>query len=609
MAHSLLLGLTSIVVLGVGAEWLAWLLHLPSIFLLLVFGFIAGPLTGFIDPNALFGDLLLPLVSLSVAIILFEGGLNLRLAELRKTGGVVRNLIIVGVPITWLIGTIAAYFILGLAIELAVLLGAILVVTGPTVIMPLLRYLRPHGQVGPILKWEGIVIDPIGVILAVLVFEVIVAGGFQEATALVAISLLKTVFLGGAIGALGAIIVVLLMRRYWLPDFLHSAATLMVVVAAFTASNWIQTDSGLLSVTVMGIVLANQKTVSVRHIIEFKENLRVLLISSLFILLAARLEMSDLAQIKLGNLAVFLGILMLVARPLSVALSTLGSKLSIRERLFMSWLAPRGIVAAAVASVFALRLVEAGYPQADLLVPLTFVVIAGIVAIYGLSASPLARRLKVAEPNPQGVLIVGGHSWARLVAHTLQEEGYKVLVVDANWANISAARMAGMPTFYANILSQYALDEMELGGIGRLMALTSDDEFNSLAVLQLANTFGQSALYQLPSQSDEKDHKGKVSRHLRGRLLFGSGITYAYLTTRFAAGAVIKTTSLTEEFDYDAFQAYYGETAVPLFLIDSNDNPVIFTANNPPKPKPGQKLISLIDPMEKLLAQAPPKPA
>jgi NhaP-type Na+/H+ or K+/H+ antiporter len=609
MDQSLLLGLASIVILGIGASWLAWRLRLPSILLLLIFGFVAGSVTGFLNPDELFGDLLLPVVSLSVAIILFEGGLNLRIAELRKTGGVVRNLITVGVLVTWLIGTGAAYFVLGLDIELAVLLGAILVVTGPTVIQPLLRYLRPRGQVGSILKWEGIVIDPIGVILAVLVFEVIVAGGFQEATTLVVVSLLKTVFLGGAIGALGAIIVIILMKRYWLPDFLHSVVTLMIVVAAFTASNLIQADSGLLAVTLMGIVLANQKIVSVRHIIEFKENLRVLLIASLFILLAARLEMSDLADISLGSLVVFLGILMLIARPLSVALSTLGSELSLRERLFMSWLAPRGIVAAAVASVFALRLAEAGHPQADILIPLTFTVIVATVAIYGLSALPVARRLKIAEPNPQGVLIIGGHTWARTVASALQGEGYKVLMVDANWANISAARMAGVPTFYANILSQYALDEIELGGMGYLMALTSDDEFNSLAVLQLANTFGQSKVYQLPSESEEKDRKGKVSRHLRGRLLFGSAITYAYLTARFAAGAVIKTTSLTEEFDYDAFQAYYGETAVPLFLIDSNDNLVIFTANNPPKPKPGQKLISLIDPTEELSAQAPPKPA
>lgn len=599
MTEDLLLGLASIVVLGIGASWLAWRLHLPSILLLLVFGFVAGPITGFLNPDELLGDLLLPVVSLSVAIILFEGGLNLRLAELRKTGGVVRNLITVGVLLTWLIGAGAAYFILGLDLALAVLLGAILVVTGPTVILPLLRYLRPGGQVGSILKWEGIVVDPVGAILAVLVFEVIVAGGVGQAVPLVLLGLLKTVLFGGIIGVLGAIIVMQLLRRYWLPDFLHSVVSLALVVTAFTVSNWLQTDSGLLAVTVMGIVLANQKTVSIRHIMEFKENLRVLLISGLFVLLAARLQMADLASVGVSSLAL-LAILMLIARPASVALSTLGSKLSLRERLFLSWLAPRGIVAAAVASVFALQLVEAGYPQAELLVPFTFIVIAGTVAIYGLSASPLARWLKVAKPNPQGVLIVGGHNWARSMAVALQEEGYKVLVVDATWAQVSAARMVGVPTFYANILSQYALDEIELGGIGRLMALTSDDEFNSLAALQFGNVFGRSQVYQLPSGGEEEGDKRKVSQYLRGRLLFGTEVTYSYLTNRFASGAVIKTTNLTEEFDYDAFGAYYGETALPLFLIDQNGNLAIFTPDNPPKPRPGQKLISLIEPKKEL---------
>ncbi len=540
-------------------------------------------------------------MSLAVAIILFEGGLNLRIAELRKTGSVVRNLITIGILVTWLIGASTAYFILGLDIALAVLLGAILVVTGPTVIMPLLRYLRPSGQIGSILKWEGVVIDPIGAILAVIVFEVIVAGGKQETMTLVIFSLLKTVLFGGVIGVLGAIIVMQLLRRYWIPDFLHSVVTLMVVIAAFTASNLLQTDSGLLAVTVMGIVLANQKTVSVRHIMEFKENLRVLLISGLFIILAARLKMSDLAYISAGSL-IFLAILMLVARPVSVVLSTLGSKLSWRERLFISWLAPRGIVAAAVSSVFALRLLEDGYPQAKLLVPLTFMIIIGTVVIYGLSASPLARWLKVAEPNPQGVLIVGGHSWARAIAHTLQEEGYKVLMVDANWANISAARMANVPTFYANILSQYAMDEIELNGIGRLMALTSDDQFNSLSALQFANVFGRAESYQLPPlESEEKEGRGTVSQHLRARLLFGPGMNYAYLNDRFTSGAVIKTTSLTEEFDYEGFKIHYGEKAIPLFLIDENGNLVIFTVDNPPRPRPGQKLISLIGPIDRAL--------
>lgn len=595
MSENLPFGLVSIVILGIGAEWLAWRLRLSPILLLLIFGFIAGPVTGFLQPDLLLGDLLLPIVSLSVAVILFEGGLNLRIAELRKVGSVVRNLITVGVLVTWLIGAAAAHFILNLDINLAILLGAILVVTGPTVIVPLLRYLRPGGKVGSILKWEGIVIDPIGAILAVLVFEAIAAGGLGQATALAAASLFKTILFGGIIGVLGAVMVMLLLNRYWIPDFLHSVVSLAVVLGTFTASNLVQSDSGFLAATVMGIALANQRWVSVKHIVEFKENLRVLLISALFIILAARMQMSDLAYINTGSL-VFLGVLIFIARPLSVGLSTLRSGLSWRERLFLSWLAPRGIVAAAVASVFALRLVEAGYTQARFLVPLTFLVIVGTVMVYGLSASPVARWLKVASPNPQGVLFIGGHSWARTIASALKNEGYKVLVVDASWTNISTARMAEVPTFYGNILSQYALDEIDLGGIGHLMALTSDDEFNSLAVLQFANVFGRANIFQLPSESEEKGAKDAVSQHLRGRLLFDPKITYHYLSGRFAAGAIIKTTGLTEEFDYDAFQTYYGGTAVPFFMIDQNGNLTVFATDNPPKPRPGQKLISLVTP-------------
>lgn len=268
---------------------------------------------------------------------------------------------------------------------------------------------------------------------------------------------------------------------------------------------------------------------------------------------------------------------------------------------------PRGIVAAAIASIFGLRLVEAGYPQADLLVPLTFMVIIGTVAIYGLSAPRLARWLKVAEPNPQGVLIVGAHHWGRAIATALQKEGYKVLVVDTNWANISAARLAGVPTFYANILSQYAIDEIELGGIGRLLSLTSDDEFNSLASLEFANIFGRGEVYQLPPLSGEKDGKEAVLRHLRGRYLFGPGVTYGHLASRFAAGAVIKTTSLSAEFDYDAFQGHYGKTAIPLFLIEQNGNLVVFTATNPPKPQAGQKLISLVEAGDETATPRPSK--
>ena len=598
MEH-LLTGLTAILLLGVAASWLAWRLRLPSILLLLLFGFLAGPVTGLIDPNEILGDLLLPIVSLSVAVILFEGGLNLNIDDLRKVGKVVRRLITIGMLVTWSITSAAAYFLLDMSFDIALLMGAILVVTGPTVIIPLLRSLHLGGKIGSILRWEGIVIDPIGVILAVLVFEAISAGGFPDATSVVISDLLITIIAGSLIGVVSALIVAQILRSYWLPDFLHSAFTLAFAIGAFTAANSIQTDSGLLSVTVMGIFLANQKWVSVRHIIEFKENLRVLLISVLFIILAASLDL-ELIKDALGvGILLFLLVLILIARPLSVALSTVGSGLKTEEKGFLASIAPRGIVAASVASVFALRLAESGRSDAEMLVPYTFIVIAATVALYGLAAAPLAKRLKIGKPNPQGVLFVGSHNWARAIAVTLLKEGFSVMMVDSNRANIQMSRMAGLAAFHSNILTQYARDEINLHGLGHFCAITSDDDYNSLAIMQFVDAFQRSSVYQLPPRKEENDEKEVVSEHLRGRILFGPGITYAFLSSRFTAGATVKITGLTDEFNYQTFNSFYDDKAVPLFLIDQRQNLIPFTTEGAPEPQAGQKIVSLVNPESK----------
>ena len=591
MSHSVLLAIAGIVVLGIGAQLLAARLRLPSILVLLIFGFIAGPVTGFLQPDTLFGELLFPLVSISVALILYEGGLSLKLADLPKVGGVVRNLILLGALITWAIGAVTAHLIFGLDWGLATLLGAVLVVTGPTVIGPLLRHIRPGGSLGPILMWEGIVIDPIGAVLAVLVFEAI-GGGSGTTTAHFAEALIKTIAFGGGFGLLAAGVLTLLMSRYWVPDFLQSAVSLMLVVAAFTGANLLQDESGLLAVTVMGIALANQKYADIRHIVEFKENLRVLLISSLFILLAARLEPRDLTGVALGGV-LFVAVLVLVVRPLAAFISTIRSGLPRAERLFLAWMAPRGIVAAAVSSVFAIRLQEQGYLNAELLVPITFIVIIGTVAIYGLTSPLAAYRLGVADPNPQGTLLVGAHGWVRALAKLLQEKGFRVLLVDSNRENVAAARMAGLPTYTGSILAEYAIAEMRLGGIGRLLALTPNDWVNTLAVQRFTSVFGKAECYQLPPQ-EEPAGKQTLHKHLHGRWLFTTGMTDAELERRFAAGDTLKATPLSDEFNFAAFESLYGESAVPLFVITESGRLKVITAEETPQPRPGQTLISLV---------------
>jgi len=598
--------LAIVLALGVAAQWMAWRLRLPSILLLLAAGFALGQVRGaegqkLFDPQHFVGGpLLLAVVSLSVAVILFEGGMTLRLRELREAGQVVLRLCTIGALVTFVLAAVAVHFLVGMPWSLAAVLGAILVVTGPTVIAPLLRHVRPSRKIGSIVKWEGIVIDPIGAVLAVLVYEAAFAGGMNEA----AMGLLTTLLVGVLIGTLTAAVLVFLLKRYWIPDYLHNPLILAAVLLTFTISNHFQSESGLLTVTLLGILLANQRFVSVQHVAEFKENLQVLLISSLFVVLASLLEPQQLLQFGLGGVALLVT-LILVVRPASVWLATLGTPLKRSERIFLAALAPRGIVAAAVSSVFGLEIVHAAGDDVELaeaaaqMAPLTFLVIVGTVTAYGLAAAPLARWLKLAEPSPQGILFAGASAWVRDLAQLVQEEGYQVQLVDSNRRNVAAARLAGLPAHSANILSEYAREELELGGIGRLLAVTPNDEVNSLAAIEFIETFGRAGVYQLVPADEGQRERIATSGHLRARYLFHPKATHSELALRFNYGSHLKKTALSSEFTWDDFQRRYGESAMALLLIDEDEKLIVCTADPPAAPKPGQTVIALVEREEK----------
>ena len=596
MGEEILIGLATIIILGILAQWFAWRLHLPAILLLLIFGIIAGPVSGLVDPDHVFGELLFPLVSVSVAIILFEGGLNLRLRELRSAGGAIRNLTTIGILITWILITALAYLMLRIDLGKSLLVGAILIVSGPTVIMPILRQIRPRGQVGSIVKWEGIINDPIGAIIAVLVFEVIMVGGMEAGGGLIVSGVLKALGFGVGFGILGAGLIVILLRKYLIPDFLQNPVALMIVVMIFVVSNHMQGEAGLLAVTVMGIALTNQRYVSIKHIFEFKETLRVILISSLFIILAARLPIKEILFSNPLNW-IFVAILILIVRPLMVFASTPGTGLKINEKLFLSWMAPRGIVAAAVVSVFAIKLSEVGVRGVDILVQVVFQVIIGTVTIYGLTAPFAARKLKVASAEPQGILFAGAQSWTLDLALMLKEEGFAVVMVDSNWGNITRARSKGINAFYGNILSENLFYDLPLDGIGKLLAVTPNDEVNSLAALHFEDVFGSSEVYQLPPRAIKNNgDDDKFPKHLRGRYLFDEEADFRYIVSRFQSGAIVKKTPITEEFDLEDFNAKYNYSAIPMFIIRESGRLQVVTAQDTPVSKAGQTLISLVDP-------------
>jgi NhaP-type Na+/H+ or K+/H+ antiporter len=587
MSQEILIGLGTIVLFGMIAQWMAWRFHLPAILLLLVLGIVAGPVSGLVDTEKLFGNLLFPFVSLSVAIILFEGGLSLKFSEFRNVGKTIRNLISIGALITWTISTLAAYYLLDLDFKLALLFGGILIVTGPTVILPILRQIRPKGNLHSIAKWEGIMIDPVGAVVAVLVFEEIMSGGFEQFTAVSIFGLLKTLIIGFGIGWIGAQVILFFFKKYWIPDYLHNAAAIMLVITTFIISNLVQHESGLLTVTILGILLANQNKVSIKHIIEFKENLRVILISTLFIVLAARLKIEDLEQFN-PEMILFLIVIIVIARPLSVFISTIGQNLQFKEKIFLSWLAPRGIVAAAVSSIFAIELANNGFTEAERLIPLTFIVIIVTVTLYGLSAVPLSKILKLSDPNPQGVLIVGAHHWARQIGIALKNLGFRVLLVDSNPDNIERALKKDLEAFVANIIAEDVIDQLNLQGIGKLLALTPNDEVNALAALHFEDLFSRAGVYQLAYKKKEIVESQNVSRHLRGRCLISHEYTFEKLDEIFKAKNSIQILDLKSE---QELQSMNTDTMLPIFMVDAQKNLIIYSDDQTIVPAVGMQLL------------------
>ncbi|MCA9772749.1 MAG: cation:proton antiporter [Myxococcales bacterium] len=593
MHEQLLTQLALVLILGVTAQWIAWRLKLPAILLLFVFGFVAGPIVGLIDPDRLLGDLLLPIVSLSVAIILFEGGLSLRLEELRRVGKAVRNLLTMGAAITFVLTAGFTHLIFGYGVGLSLLLGAILVVTGPTVIGPLLRQLRLSERASATLKWEGILIDPLGAILALIVYEGIVGASTGVSIGTAGLGLLRSVGVGVGFGAFCGWGLGFLLRRYYLPEHLHNPITLMVVGAVFVGSNELQAEAGLLSVTVMGMVLVNMKGLSVKGIIEFKENLRTLLISTLFIILAARLKL-EIVMAMGAREFIFLGALVFVVRPLSAIVALVGTELAWRERLMLAWMAPRGIVAAAVAAVFALRLGDLNIPGADRIISIVFFTIIGTIAVYGLTGPLVSRLLGVVMTKAQGALIVGAQPFARAIGTALQEEGLHVLLVDTNRENVRAARMSGLRAVDGNILGEQITRQLDLDGIGRLLALTPNEGVNSVAALRFAEQFGKEHVYQVSPMEERRGDDRPM--HLRGRLLFGPRMHAERLQHRYTEGARVKKTRLSEVFTFEDYQRIHGASALPMFTVDEEGTLSVFTADSTISPKPGDTIISLADP-------------
>ena len=555
--------LAVLVGLGVLAQGLAVRLRIPAIVFLLGLGLLLGPGLGLLDPDGLFGDLLQPIVALAVGLVLFEGGLSLRFHEVRRLGRPLTGLLLGGLVVTFLLATVAARFAGGLSWGTAGVCGAILVVTGPTVIKPLLQQARLHRRPALLLKWEGIVNDPLGALLAVVVLELAVAasGHGGETPGFLWIPL--RLALAGLLGAAAGLGLARAMDRGLLPEHLKSPAVLASVLLVFAGCDLLYPESGLLAVTAMGIVMANAGSASVEDVRRFKEEIATLLVPLLFLILSARLEPASLEALW-GRPLLFVAAVLFVVRPAAVHLSLLGAGVPLRERVLLGWIAPRGIVAAAVAGVFEPRLQAAGYADAGLLVPLMFAIVISTVVLHGLSIRPLARALGLAAPDQDGVLLLGASSPVVDLARALKEAGVDSLIADQNRRDLGRARLAGIPARYGDILDEEMLDDLPLETLGFALAATSDDAWNALACTSLVKVFGRERVFQLTPVAGRLP-EGPENPVL-GRVPWAGEVSYPRLARRYWQGARFRVTALTEEFGWEEFQQTWPGTLV-LFRI------------------------------------------
>lgn len=596
MGSTLLFEIMLIGLLGIGSQWIAWRYRMPAIVIMSVTGLLAGPIFGLMNPEVDFGNLYSPIISVAVAIILFEGSLNLSFKELSGLGKPLFRIATIGAFLAWILGSLTAHYIAGLSWAVAFVIGGLFIVTGPTVIMPLLRQSKLKPRPAKILKWEGIIVDPIGALLAVFAFEIIayITSTNPDGTALLmffAASLFAAIF-GWACGkGIGW-----MFEVGHIPEFLKSPAVFIVVILCFTGADLIMHETGLLSVTAMGITLANMGIRSISDMRHFKENMSVLLISAIFIMLTASLKLETLLHIFSPNIIGYVVLMMFIVRPLSIFISTIGSGLTLNEKVLVGWIAPRGIVALTVSGYFASILTDAGYEDANIVTTLTFGLVFFTVVAHGFSIGPLAKKLNLSLEGRPGTLIVGSNPFTVELAKSLSKVKVPVIIVDSSWERLRKAREAGIPFYLGDMLSEqteYTLDTIPYEII---MTLTDDHAYNALVCTTFMPEYGRTNVFKVsPYNQIEKGSTDTVAK-VGGRILFDMKFTMDDLNDKLNAGYVFRQTTITAQFNYKQYVHEKDNSTVFLYLIKPSGKIKFYSEEMRTVPATGDTIISLTPP-------------
>ena len=584
--------LAGIIILGILAQWFAWKFKIPAILPLILIGLLVGPIaaeflsddkTKWIEPiwngeKGLFpGEGLYYFVSLAISIILFEGGLTLKRNEIQNVGPVITKLITVGAVITFFGAGIAAHFLFELSWELSFLFAGLIIVTGPTVITPILRNIPLKKDVSAVLKWEGILIDPIGALVAVLVFEFISVEGDSGFTKTAFMEFGKIVLFGTTFGFTFAHGLAFAVNKKLIPHYLLNVVSLSVVLLVFVESEIFAHESGLLAVVVMGMVLGNSKIENLKELLYFKESLSVLLISILFILLAANINIEDLYLLYNWKTAALFAVVVLIIRPLAVFVSTHGSKLKLNERLFISWVGPRGIVAAGIASLFGSKLIKQGVEGAEYITPLVFMIVLGTVLLNATTARMFAKIVGVFLKKSEGILIVGATKVSQLIAQYLKSNGRHVVLIDSNKRNLTNASKKGLETIEADIYSNTLTDNIELNDVGYLLALTASADVNKYAINRFKSQFGENGSFRLITQEEKSSKEEKPNE-----VLFSQFGDFDNLNEVIRKHPNINETALNDKQHYNKLfdLMLKDEEIIPLFLKDASGEIHVISNNN-----------------------------
>ena len=550
---------------GLASQWLAWRFGLPAIVVLITSGLLLGPLSGIIELG-LSQTELTELIGLGVAIILFEGGMDLKLGEVRRVGHGVGRLTILGPPLAWIFGALAAHFIAGLSWPVAWVLGAILVVTGPTVILPLLRQARLNKESTALLKWEGIVNDPVAVLMAVLIFQYFTLAGNDWPEVITGLG--SAIAVAALLGGLGGWLTGRLYRRGVVPAHLKAPLLMVLVLAVYWASNLIQHEAGLLTVTIMGLVIGNMELVEREPLRHFKENLTIVLLSVLFIVIPSQIKISQLELLDWRVAAFVLAVLLLV-RPLAIGIATLGAPMRRKDKQLLAWIAPRGIVAAATAGIFGPAMVAAGYPDAAALLPIVFLIIIVTVLVHGLTLGPLARKMSLAAKEENGLLIVGASPWTMALAQTLKTLNVDVVVADGSYQRLKPIRMDGIKVYYGEILSEHAEHELEDEHLSFLLCATDNHYYNALVCKAQGYEFGHHRTFQLAPHQESNQEQKRLTLQQRGYFAFKPPTDFYTLQQRLRDGWTVQSTRLSKDFDLDRLKSRLGEPGDDWVLLGS----------------------------------------